>query len=371
MKIVFISNGLGGGGAEKQLLFIAAALSRAGHSCVIYTLQKLSPGRRLDALYQEVRAAGVNWEAPQTASRLPWRELRALRREVRSERWAVVWSWGHRADLAALALRLMNVRLVWICSLRDANDARMMRLRWLWWIIDLFVSGYASNSRRSLEMLDRIIGNSGQKGAVIMNALNFPEAPQKRDATLDRPAHLRIVMLGNILIHKKGYDVAVTLAARFRDEGLPFSIHIGGAPMEAERLRQLTELAGVGGILKMEGRVEAPLVFLGEGDVFLMLSRYEGTPNALLEAMSLGLPAVCTRVGDVANFARDRVHVRVVDPEDVEGTFQALRDLWQNWPEAVAMGHRGQELCRELFTSERMTADALALLERFTSEGAR
>lgn len=371
MKVFFLINTLGGGGAEKQLLLTATALARRGHDCVIHTLRWQPLSGRMETMYEEARAAGVDWEAPTAAARLPWRQVLALRRQLRRDSGALLWSWGHRADLAALGLRLLGVRFAWICSLRDADDARMMRHRWLWRLIDRFASGYASNTRRGLETLDHITGNTHQKGALIMNAMGPREQARETCRPVDRPARLRVVMLGNILIHKKGYDLATTLAARICDAGLPFSLHLGGAPVEAEKLRQLAENAGVAETLRMEGRVDAPLAFLDGGDVFLMLSRYEGTPNALLEAMSLGLPAICTRVGDVATFARDREHLRLVEIEDVEGAFQALRDLWENWPEALAMGRRGQELCHGVFTMERMTADTLALLSRFQPEGAR
>ena len=53
-------------------------------------------------------------------------------------------------------------------------------------------------------------------------------------------------------------------------------------------------------------------------DVYVVTSRQEGGPKAMLESMATGIPLVTTRVGQVPEIARDGVDALVVDVDDVD-----------------------------------------------------
>jgi glycosyltransferase involved in cell wall biosynthesis len=65
-------------------------------------------------------------------------------------------------------------------------------------------------------------------------------------------------------------------------------------------------------------------------DLFVQSSEYEGTPNAVLEAMAMETPIVATDVGGTAELAADGVHAIIVPPHDVaalqRGIDATLRD---------------------------------------------
>lgn len=62
-------------------------------------------------------------------------------------------------------------------------------------------------------------------------------------------------------------------------------------------------------------------------DVFVQSSDYEGTPNAVLEAMALGTPLVATRAGGTGEIAFDGVHGRLVDCGDRAALTSAVAEL--------------------------------------------
>ena len=182
-----------------------------------------------------------------------------------------------------------------------------------------------------------------------------------------RPEVLTIVMLGNQNAWTKGYDIALQVAILIRERGLPFRIRIGGTPLAMDVLDEQFRAAGVAEIISLAGRIDEPVDFLRSGNVFMLLSRYEGIPNALLEAMALGLPAVSTPVGDVPAFATDRLHLRLVD-HDPQNVLATLTELWEAWPQTCAMGAAGRTMCRTTFSYDAaLDATELFLREVHTT----
>lgn len=65
-------------------------------------------------------------------------------------------------------------------------------------------------------------------------------------------------------------------------------------------------------------------------DLYLISSRVEGGPKALLEAWASGVPVVSTRVGMVPDSATDEQNVLMAASEDVDGLFRACDRLFQD-----------------------------------------
>ena len=71
-------------------------------------------------------------------------------------------------------------------------------------------------------------------------------------------------------------------------------------------------------------------------DLFVQSSEYEGTPNAVLEAMAMGTPIVATDVGGTGELAVDGVHGILVPPHDVGALRGAIERVTAD-PEGARM----------------------------------
>jgi glycosyltransferase involved in cell wall biosynthesis len=94
------------------------------------------------------------------------------------------------------------------------------------------------------------------------------------------------------LAREKGFDLLLQ-AMQTVTQTLPtarLSI-LGEGPLEAE-LKQMATQLGVGQAVEFVGFQQNPWPYFKHADVFVLASRYEGLPNALLEALALGVPAV-------------------------------------------------------------------------------
>jgi L-malate glycosyltransferase len=98
----------------------------------------------------------------------------------------------------------------------------------------------------------------------------------------------------------------------------------------------------------LSGTLERPEVFraLCASDIFLFPSWTEGFPNAVLEAMAVGLPVVATRVGAIPEMIEDGKGGVLLEQADVASLVRALRTLMDDTSLRVAMGQFNREKSR-------------------------
>jgi glycosyltransferase involved in cell wall biosynthesis len=140
------------------------------------------------------------------------------------------------------------------------------------------------------------------------------------------------------LARQKGLDVlldAVAIVAR--DQPDVRLMIAGGGPLESELRAQAADL-GLEHSVDFLGWVENGRSLLPTFDVFVLPSRWEGMPIALLEARAAGLPTVATDVGGAREVIDDGHDGWVVPPEDPEALAHALLDLVQDPAKREAWG---------------------------------
>ena len=129
---------------------------------------------------------------------------------------------------------------------------------------------------------------------------------------------------------------------------------VGKGPLrEALRSR-----AGPG--VRFAGLIRDPLSYLQAADCFVLPSRSEGMPSALLEAMATGLPCVATAIGGVVDVLRPGVEGWLVAPGDTSTLASALIDALSS-AERQRLGAAARERVQRDFSLDS-TADRLAQL---------
>lgn len=130
------------------------------------------------------------------------------------------------------------------------------------------------------------------------------------------------------LVPQKGLDVLIEALPRLSGAAAAWSVTLVGDGPERDRLQAQAKDLGVSDQLRFLGFRSDPERFLAEAAVFVLPSRFEGMPNALLEAMAAGLPAV---VSDASpgplEMVSDGVHGCVVPREDWQAFARALERL--------------------------------------------
>lgn len=132
----------------------------------------------------------------------------------------------------------------------------------------------------------------------------------------------------------KRYDLALRLFAEIARDQARSNPHLVlvGQGQEADRLRTLAGDLGLGDRVRFFPYSDAPWQVLNAFDVFVMPSRNEGLPFALMEAMACGRCAIAMRVGGIGELIPDAAHGWLVEPDDETGFLEAMRQACSATP---------------------------------------
>lgn len=160
-----------------------------------------------------------------------------------------------------------------------------------------------------------------------------------------------IVTVGSQEQRYKGHDVLLRAIRVLRDDGLDVSATIVGGGRFHSELRQQAEELDLTASVTFTGSVldrSRVRALLDAATLFVLPSRAEGTPRALLEAMARALPAVGTAVGGTRELLVPRA---LVPPDDVDALAGAIRAVLEDTERWEAESRRNLETARTFHSS--------------------
>jgi len=125
----------------------------------------------------------------------------------------------------------------------------------------------------------------------------------------------------------KDHALLIRACGRLRRQGTDVEVRIAGEGPQRAALGRLADEQGLADRLEMPGRVGDVRAFLCELDVFVLPSRREAMPNALLEAMACGRPCVATAVGGCIEVLDSGRAGGLVPPGDVAALARRIEEL--------------------------------------------
>jgi glycosyltransferase involved in cell wall biosynthesis len=172
------------------------------------------------------------------------------------------------------------------------------------------------------------------------------------------------------LTSQKGVDVLFRAWRRaLRESAKPLPLLVVGDGPERESLESLAEELGLEEHIRFAGSVEEIERYYHLAQLFILPSRSEGLPNALLEAMACGLPAIATCVGGIPDVVVDGETGLLVPPDDEDALADAIERLLHD----LSLRRRMAEAARrriEAHYSIESVADQVIVLYQKIIEGA-
>jgi len=296
-KVLFVVHSLQGGGAERVIVQLANNLDRRRYIPLLALGEVEGP--YLKDLEDDVVLYHLGARRARTAMPSVLKAIWVLQPEV------VVSTAGLNFAVAlASPLFPLGTRVV----LREANSAsaflqevaRRSRVRawfyrtvyrWLYSLVDLVVC----QSDFMLKDIAAITGLPPSKLVRIHNPVDL-----ERIATLagqDDPCYVgkgpHLVTAGRCS-SQKGYDILLQAFALVRNVHQCASLTILGEGEERHGLERMAARLGLAGAVRFLGFQSNPYPYIKRADLFVSSSRYEGSANAILEAMACGTPVVAT-----------------------------------------------------------------------------
>jgi glycosyltransferase involved in cell wall biosynthesis len=197
------------------------------------------------------------------------------------------------------------------------------------------------------------------KGIVIHNGM--PDT-----STYKRTGHFReslgispdSIVVGTVarLTEAKAPEFLLKVANRlFQKNNEIHVVIIGDGPLEGD-CRDLVNALGIEKRVHLVGAKNNVPQLLPEFDIFTLLSRWEGFPLAIIEAMFAGLPVVATNVGGVCEALEDGITGFLVNELVEEAAVDKLNRLLESPELRVSMGANGRNKAKRLLTVEQMVS---------------
>ncbi|MFM9047372.1 MAG: glycosyltransferase, partial [Cyanobium sp.] len=210
----------------------------------------------------------------------------------------------------------------------ERNDPQLQQLRGLWPRLRQVHYRRADVVTANTEGVLSALRGMGRwrRLELLPNPLAKGLGPKEQAFTVERKHELLAVAR---LVHQKGLDLLIQAFARQREPAQQgWRLVLVGDGPERHNLEELALREGVADRVVFEGFQANPSSYMARGSIFVLYSRFEGMPNALLEAMAAGLPVI---VSDASpgplEMVEHGVHGLVVPTDDVDALAMALSRL--------------------------------------------
>lgn len=381
IRILSIVNELVFGGDENRLLTLATSIDTDRFDLQVVTLKRPDP--QLDAYYGSMRehyaTAGVRVSslseghrnhglAPGSVLRqarrvtMFWRALASVCRIVREERIDIIDGHTGPGNLIAVAAGVA-------CRTRrvvTTYNVEQWQPRWLWQVVHQATLGLADaiiTDSDAVANATRRFMITRPQIHVIPNGVVPPRSGRTKEEMrrlfgLPEDPNVRVVGQISSLFPTKGHVVLIeaarTILEKRRDTAFLLVGYPRNDPAYRERLQSRARELGIEERVRILG-YPGPI-----GDVWQTIDVHahptllDSLPNAIIEGMSLGKPAVVTDVGGIATLVdHDRTGL-VVPPGHADALAAAILRLLDDEPYAHALGLAARHRYEQSYTPGRM-----------------
>ena len=185
----------------------------------------------------------------------------------------------------------------------------------------------------------------------------------KLRAQLSFPAHAPIVVFVGRLVPEKRVDHLLKLWPAIRSNYPDALLLIVGEGREEQQLRaRLVDGA------QFTGQVRDAVPYLQAADLFVLPSSTEGLSNAMLEAMSCGLPVLATSVGGAPDVIRHEESGYLIPPDDMDSLQAGLETLLGDEALRFTLGSNARTRILSDFSLDAVAKRLAALYRRLLNE---
>ena len=335
--ITMVIRSLLGGGAERVMTDMANFWVAKGHAVHIIT----STSPETDAYPLDPRV-GRSMLPPSGNRTFPW-SIKELRAEILRIGAPVVVSFMDRTNVPLiLACRGIPVKTI-IAERIDPTAQHVPLLR-------KFIVRVCYQYADALTVLtDNVKHEWAERFLPASKVFSIPNPVPVVTREGQLPAWLpkKYFCCTGRLHQQKGFDQLLDYMPGILKRYPEHHLVIMGEGSERKALTAQIHRLGLEDRVHMPGFISMPHAIMKHADLFLFPSRYEGFPNALVEAMSLGLPVVSFDCPSGPRcIIKDKINGRLLPANDMVSFTEAVHWMMENDQRRQLMGQHAQTICQ-------------------------
>ena len=344
MKIVFAIPAMGFGGAERVVSLLANEFAKKGNEVFILSLTG-----NTESAYPLEDGVKLIPIKDQRSTLCTWSEFRKVCKVLHVD---IVLAFMTGVGVAASTF-LIGSQIPVIISERCDPSAKDMslslKLKVMERVSRYFTAGYVFQSEGAKAFFPKSIQ---KKSCIILNPLNSESLPERDPDHIDN----RIVSVGRLHPQKNFKMLIDAFAASKAKE--QHTLHIYGEGALRKGLEQQIQSLGLCNKIFLEGNSPKVHEEIKQAKLFAFTSDYEGLPNALMEAMAIGLPCISTDCspGGARMLIQNGENGILVPCGDTEQFTQALNQLCNDSVKLKNYGEKARQI------KERTNVETIAEL---------
>jgi glycosyltransferase involved in cell wall biosynthesis len=277
----------------------------------------------------------------------------------------IVFTWGNPETIYTLTVKLFHKFIFINGSIR--HGIRSHKLSHLFRTILLHLSKYVvANSYAGLK------ANYLSRGFVLYNGVDnkFYKLPsdiyEKHRVLLNTTEDTLVLISVANLVPYKDYFTVLKVLRKLRNEGLDFHYLILGDGPLREEIKNYIKNHGLEKNTTIVGVVEDVYVYLKVSDIFIHSSKGEGCSNAILEAMTAGLPVIATDTGGTSEIVNP-MFGRLFAYQDSKQLYTYLKEFVFDRKKLHKLGGHAKEEITLKYTTEKMMSNYYNILDSIYS----
>jgi glycosyltransferase involved in cell wall biosynthesis len=362
-KILHLVDSEGVYGAEQVLLNIAAETERAGKyeplvGCIVRN------GDEPSALFEAARESGLPAVKVRLRNALLPGDALIAGTRLRRQGVFLTHAHGYKPSVVGAFMRACcGIEVVATCHLWYPGLRPPLKYRVMTRLERLAYRRYKAIVAVSEPIRQKLVGWGVPRERVhlIRNGIALERyAARNADRCEELRRSLRLGPEGKLiltvgrLVEQKNQRLMIDALGRTRLEGLDAHLAIAGEGPLRAALEAHIAARGLNGAVTLLGYRDDVREWMQAADLFALVSRDEGLPVCLLEAMASGLPAVASPVGDVPELICSEVEGLLVEPGDLEGCTAAFVRMLSDAAFARRCAQRALDKVRAHYSSAAM-----------------
>ena len=343
MKILFHINSMGHGGAERVVSILSAGFADNGHEVVLTTLWYSDDEYETDKRVRRVNVGLRDDESSKGRLYRIWARFAKLRKCIKNEKPDLVISFCNKANFRS-AYALFGIKIPLLVSVRNDPNKDYRPYKLSTWYMGHKASGCVFQTPDAMNFFSKELK---KKGRIILNPLS-EQYFNRSVLSCAGGRRKEIVTVGRITEQKN----QILLVKAFNEIKEKYPNHILKIYGGIEQKNIFSEMEAYINDNFLNNRV----MFMGVSDripddisqsaLFVLPSDYEGMPNALIEAMSLGLACIATDCpcGGAAMLIEDKISGLLVPTGSVVQLADAIDYMLSHEDEAARMGAEAGKL---------------------------